>query len=274
MIILVDDLGIVQRLKEERRLEVHTGCVNTISWSTGGEYILSGSDDAHLCVTNPFENKLKYKIKTSHASNIFSAKYLPQTGDRQVISCSASGRIIHTDLERPEQTAANIFDCIRDSVYDVVTVPNDPNSFLICSHDKTVRWYDLRVKQKCPRTDYSDGGCRSDILLSTEYPVTAIAVNPRSSWQFAIGRSDSLVSVFDRRKLGTQSLGHDKPDALHSLITQFSYTNLKTKNRITSINYNNLGDHLLVSYSWENIYLFDLNVSFLPTKKYPKFFLD
>lgn len=262
--LVTDDLELVQKLELERKLEVHDGCVNTINWSTGGEYILSGSDDHYLCVTNPYTSQIKHKVKTSHASNIYCAMFLPQTGDRQVISSSASGRIIHTDLCRPEETAANIFDCVRESVFYVGTIPNDPNSFLVCSQDRTVRWYDLRVKQRCSKLDMlyqQRHDCCEDVLLRTEYPITALTINPRKPWQFAIGRSDSIVSVFDRRKLATQSLGENQPDPVASLITQFSYQGVRNKNRITSLTYNSIGDRLLASYSWESIYLFDLNVS-------------
>ncbi len=35
--------------------------VNTISWNETGEYILSGSDDANLVITNPYNRKVRYR---------------------------------------------------------------------------------------------------------------------------------------------------------------------------------------------------------------------
>lgn len=32
--------------------------VNTISWNETGEYILSGSDDTNLVITNPYNRKV------------------------------------------------------------------------------------------------------------------------------------------------------------------------------------------------------------------------
>ncbi|XP_010777011.1 DDB1- and CUL4-associated factor 6-like [Notothenia coriiceps] len=48
----------VQRLKLEGTLNVHDGCVNTISWSDTGEYLLSGSDDTFLVISNPYNKKV------------------------------------------------------------------------------------------------------------------------------------------------------------------------------------------------------------------------
>lgn len=33
--------------------------VNTISWNDTGEYILSGSDDTNLVITNPYNRKVR-----------------------------------------------------------------------------------------------------------------------------------------------------------------------------------------------------------------------
>ena len=35
----------------------------------------------------------------------------------------------------------------------VLTVPQDPHSFLSCGEDGTVRWFDLRIKDKCNKED-------------------------------------------------------------------------------------------------------------------------
>ena len=38
----------------------------------------------------------------------------------------------------------------------VMTVPQDPNSFLSCGEDGTVRWFDLRTKTCCNKEDCKD----------------------------------------------------------------------------------------------------------------------
>ena len=39
---------IPSRMKPDGRLTGHQGCVNTVSWSRGGDLLLSGSDDCQL----------------------------------------------------------------------------------------------------------------------------------------------------------------------------------------------------------------------------------
>lgn len=91
-----DNLDLVQRLGLVKKLPIHQGCVNTLCWNETGEYILSGSDDQHLIITNGHNYKIMENYTTSHHANIFSAKFLPGSSDRQIISCSGDGIILHT----------------------------------------------------------------------------------------------------------------------------------------------------------------------------------
>lgn len=38
----------------------------------------------------------------------------------------------------------------------IMTVPNDPYTFLSCGEDGTVRWFDLRTKMSCTKEDCKD----------------------------------------------------------------------------------------------------------------------
>lgn len=49
---------LVPRLGLSRRLDVHTGCVNTISWSEDHHLILSGSDDQTLSIAHAFSGQV------------------------------------------------------------------------------------------------------------------------------------------------------------------------------------------------------------------------
>lgn len=69
----------MQRLDLFKQLKVHKGCVNTVSWNDKGEYLLSGSDDQTIVVTNPYTGKVLVQYKTAHRANIFSAKFMPQS---------------------------------------------------------------------------------------------------------------------------------------------------------------------------------------------------
>lgn len=60
-----------------------------------------------------------------------------------------NGLYVSPDLTRKEETYYNQFNCHSGTTYEVITIPNDPHSFLSCGEDGTVRWFDLRMKEKC-----------------------------------------------------------------------------------------------------------------------------
>ncbi|KAF5296165.1 hypothetical protein FQA39_LY12619 [Lamprigera yunnana] len=242
-----DNINFVQRMKLVRRLAIHQGCVNTLCWNRSGEYILSGSDDQHLKITNGHTYTVLENYSTSHNANIFSAKFLPNTGDRQIVSCSGDGLILHTDLGNPQATFYNQFNCHIGTTYEVVT--NDPHSFLSCGEDGTVRWFDLRLKTRCKKLR-----CREDVILSNPRAITAIVINPLMPHQLAVGSSDSAVRIFDRRYLATHM---DKASVKPFCI--FVAPDLEDRPyRITSLSYSLDGQDVLVSYSSDHLYLFSV----------------
>lgn len=132
-----------------------------------------------------------------------------------------------------------------------------------CSHDHTVRWYDLRVKQSCHKNRFRTlRKCTDDVLIRCEHPVTAIAVNQLLPWQLAIGCSDSVIRIYDRRMLSTKSLGGYSHDQNSSVLAKFTYNGLKYQNRITSLAYSRDCKKILASYSNDYLYLFNINVCF------------
>ena len=56
--LFLGDLSILQRMGLIKNLAVHSGCVNTITWNETGEYLLSGSDDQHLVISNAYTHKV------------------------------------------------------------------------------------------------------------------------------------------------------------------------------------------------------------------------
>ncbi|XP_071137379.1 DDB1- and CUL4-associated factor 6-like isoform X1 [Mytilus edulis] len=242
----------LQRLKLDSKVEAHTGCVNTLCWSSSGQNILSGSDDQHLVITDPFKRKKITSIRSGHRANIFSAKYLPFTGDSQIISCSGDGKIYYTKVGQEDQHEASLFDCHFGTTYEVIVIPNEAKTFLSCGEDGTVRWFDLRIKTSCLKED-----CKDDVLINCRRAVTSLAVNPMLQYQLAIGCSDSSVRLFDRRMLGTRSSGHYTGRGLTGMVCSFTAPNLASRShRITSLSYSPNGGDVLVSYSSEYVYLF------------------
>ncbi|XP_024141972.1 DDB1- and CUL4-associated factor 6 isoform X4 [Oryzias melastigma] len=244
----------VQRLKLESTLNVHDGCVNTISWNETGEYILSGSDDTFLVITNPYNKKVKTSIRSGHRANIFSAKFMPHTNDQEIISCSGDGIIYYTHTEKsPEYNRQCQFTCHYGTAYEIMTVPNDPYTFLSCGEDGTVRWFDLRMKTSCTKED-----CKDDILINCRRAATSISISPLVPYYLAVGCSDSSVRIYDRRMLGTRATGNYMGRGTTGMCVRFVPTHLSNKScRVTSLCYSEDGQEVLVSYSSDYIYLFD-----------------
>uniref|UniRef100_A0A8C7CL12 Ddb1 and cul4 associated factor 6 n=1 Tax=Oncorhynchus kisutch TaxID=8019 RepID=A0A8C7CL12_ONCKI len=246
----------VQRLKLEATLNVHDGCVNTISWNDTGEYILSGSDDTNLVITNPYNRKVKATIRSGHRANIFSAKFMPQTSDQQIISCSGDGIIYYTHTEKsPDINRQCQFTCHYGTAYEIMTVPNDPYTFLSCGEDGTVRWFDLRTKTSCTKED-----CKDDILINCRRAATSISISPLVPYYLAVGCSDSSVRIYDRRMLGTRATGNYMGRGTTGMCVRFVPAHLSNKScRVTSLCYSGDGQEVLVSYSSDYVYLFDPN---------------
>uniref|UniRef100_A0A672GSA5 Uncharacterized protein n=1 Tax=Salarias fasciatus TaxID=181472 RepID=A0A672GSA5_SALFA len=244
----------VQRLKLEATLNVHDGCVNTISWNDTGEYILSGSDDTFLVITNPYNKKVKKSIRSGHRANIFSAKFMPHTNDQEIVSCSGDGIIFYTHTEKsPEHNRQCQFNCHYGTAYEIMTVPNDPYTFLSCGEDGTVRWFDLRMKTSCTKED-----CKDDILINCRRAATSISISPLVPYYLAVGCSDSSVRIYDRRMLGTRATGNYMGRGTTGMCVRFVPAHLSNKScRVTSLCYSEDGQEVLVSYSSDYIYLFD-----------------
>ncbi|GFS13263.1 DDB1- and CUL4-associated factor 6-like [Elysia marginata] len=233
--------------------------VNTICWNEKGTLILSGSDDQHLAVTDPFSGKNVTKFRSGHRSNIFSAKFMPCSFDKQVVSCSGSGEIFYTDIDREDTYGTNRFDCHFGSTYKLLVVPNEAATFLSCGDDGTVRFFDLRMKTSC-----SKFSCEEDVMILLQNPVTSMAVDPIIPYQLAVSTSDGAVRLYDRRMFKA----HDAHSMNESLIFKFSPPmatasqggsngGQQRSHRVTSLNYRQGSHDLLVNYSSENIYLFN-----------------
>ncbi|XP_072035667.1 DDB1- and CUL4-associated factor 6-like [Amphiura filiformis] len=254
---IVGSVDFVQRLKIDAKLDVHRGCVNTICWNDTGTYLLSGSDDKKLCITDPTTRKAVTSIQSGHRSNIFSARFLPVSKDHQIVSCSGDGIIAYNDVEREDMHGRFLFNCHYGTAYEVTTVPNDPYTFLSCGEDYTVRWFDLRTKSCCMKDD-----CKEDILINCHRAVTSLAVNPIVPYHLGVGCSDSSVRVFDRRMLGTRATGNYIGRGIQGMFSRFCPGHLQNKySRPTSLHYSADGQDILVSYSTDYVYLFSPNSS-------------
>ncbi|RIA89027.1 WD40-repeat-containing domain protein [Glomus cerebriforme] len=153
------DPYIVKRFSKPVSFTGHEGCVNTVVWNDVGNLILSGSDDCHLNIWSPFdkpEKPLVHSVPSGHNSNIFSAKFMPKTNDRHIVSCAYDGIVRFTDLNDYLATSPSHswhpspeFRCHSNMAFEVLPDPNDPNLFFSCAEDGRINKYDLRISKSC-----------------------------------------------------------------------------------------------------------------------------
>lgn len=257
---------LIKRFSLGNKLEIHKGCVNTISWSEDGIHILSGSDDKFLKITNAFGNDCDaISIKSQHKSNIFSTTFLSQSNNKKFVSSSSNGGLFYTNIEQSiENPIVNEFKCHGyKTCFEVKTLPENPFVFLSCGKDGTVKFFDLRIKTKC-ETEF----CNEDTLIKAPVGITSMDVCP-SSPHIACGCMDGSVRIYDRRFLSTNRNTNTNSDDYddeaaytnHGIFSTFNYYDFinadETKKRITSIHYDKSGEELLVSYQPGNIVLLD-----------------
>ena len=85
-----------------------------------------------------------------------------------------------------------------------------------------------------------------DVCYSFDNATTALAINPLAPYYLGVGLNDGSVRVMDRRMPGRREdfvkYKPFEPDRTY---------------RITSIQFNDLGDEILASYNGDNVYLFN-----------------
>ncbi|KAM4601906.1 DDB1- and CUL4-associated factor 6-like [Polymixia lowei] len=244
----------IQRLRLDATLDVHEGSVNSLCWNDTGEYILSGSDDGNLVITNPHSQIVKTVVKSRHCSSVHSARFMPQTGDHVVVSAAADGKIFYTNITKGPSTATQYqYHCHNGDAYKILTVPNDPHSFLSCGEDGTIRWFDVRISPSCWQSN-----CKQDVLIDCRRTVTSMAISPLDPFYLAAGCSDSSVRIYDRRMLGTIASGCHSGSGAAGMCVRFVPPHLVNKPcRVTSLSYSADGREVLASYASDYLYLFD-----------------
>lgn len=198
---------------------------------------------------------------TGHRANIFSAKFLPSSNESQIVSCSANGDIFYNDIEDTSPSAnTNKFTCHSErTCFEIRTVASEPHAFTSCGQDGTVRWFDIRIKTKCDKEN-----CHDDTLIKLSNGITAIAINPLIPYHLVCGSLDGIVRFYDRRMLSVGAASDLNYSSLKGLFSCFGYTKgdqqqqqSPRSQRITSLQYDDFGNEILVSYQKDRIYLLD-----------------
>ncbi|XP_017568404.1 DDB1- and CUL4-associated factor 6-like isoform X4 [Pygocentrus nattereri] len=182
---------------------------------------------------------------------------MPASCDHWIVSSAGDGHIHYTNISRSPDITQHKFTCHYGTVYEILTVPNDPHTFLSCGEDGTVRWFDTRLKNEC-----SKSRCGDDVLIKCRRAVSSMAISPVEPCYLALGCSDSSVRIYDRRMLGTITTGAIKggcpTGGTTGICLRFVPPHLTGRScRVTSLCYSADGQEVLASYSSDYVYLFD-----------------
>ena len=242
----------------------HSGCVNTLRFGHRGNssLLLSGSDDATLKLwdlngtgrrvdeAEPSRTPIA-SFDTGHTSNILSACFV--RGVSFLASVSMRGEVRLTTTVN--KTTLRINDH-GNGAYDVQSIPTEPHMFWSCGADGLVRQYDLRSSPRLGAID----------IIQTYHPdqptaFVSMSFNPMNPMHIACGTSsDPIVRIYDRRKLS--EFDPSKSAVVYSCgvphVVNAARTN-KRRGRVTSLTYNRNGTELLVSFSHDYVYLFDVS---------------
>ncbi|XP_065586467.1 LOW QUALITY PROTEIN: DDB1- and CUL4-associated factor 8 [Cyrtonyx montezumae] len=236
----------VQRFRLQHGLEGHTGCVNTLHFNQRGTWLASGSDDLKVLVWDWLRRRPVLEFESGHKSNVFQAKFLPNSGDSTLAMCARDGQVRVAELSATQ--------CCRSTKrvaqhkgasHKLALEPDSPCTFLSAGEDAVVFTIDLRQDRPA-----------SKLVVTKEKEkkvgLYTIYVNPANTYQFAVGGRDQFVRIYDQRKIDeNENNGVLKKFCPHHLV------NSESKANITCLVYSHDGSELLASYNDEDIYLFN-----------------
>jgi len=196
-------IDFVNRLGLYMELQGHEGCVNCLDWNTPGSILASGSDDQTVILWSGSTGSKLTQLSTDHEGNIFSVKFLPDTGDRQLVTGAQDSRVCLLDVEK--KTAIQSASIHIGRVKRLAVAPDTSGVFWSAAEDGTVMQWDTREKWEPGDTN---------VLINLvkhvgKAEVKCIAVNPTQPELIAIGANDPYVRIYDRRKLTLQKLTED-----------------------------------------------------------------
>ncbi|XP_053906606.1 DDB1- and CUL4-associated factor 8 [Cuculus canorus] len=236
----------VQRFQLQHGLEGHTGCVNTLHFNQRGTWLASGSDDLRVVVWDWVRRRPVLEFESGHKSNVFQAKFLPNSGDSTLAMCARDGQVRVAELsatqccKNTKRVAQH-----KGASHKLALEPDSPCTFLSAGEDAVVFTIDLRQDRPA-----------SKLVVTKEKEkkvgLYTIYVNPANTFQFAVGGRDQFVRIYDQRKIDeNENNGVLKKFCPHHLV------NSESKANITCLVYSHDGSELLASYNDEDIYLFN-----------------
>ncbi|XP_062216646.1 protein ALTERED SEED GERMINATION 2-like isoform X2 [Phragmites australis] len=283
--------SLVQKLALEKEMEGHIGCVNAISWNSTGSLLISGSDDTRINIWSYNNRELLHDIDTGHSANIFCTKFVPERCDEVVVSGAGDAEVRVFNMSRlsgrrPREISMEpeaVYQCHSRRVKKLAVEIGNPNVVWSASEDGTLRQHDFRECSSCPRAGSANQECRNVLLDLRCGAKKSLADQPRQPLalkscdissvrphQILVGGSDAFARLYDRRML--PPLGScqtkRKPPPCVKMFCPLHLADSKTYLHLTHVAFSPNGKEVLLSYSGEHVYLFDVDPDNMSSVRY------
>ncbi|XAR59868.1 hypothetical protein NMG60_11015862 [Bertholletia excelsa] len=188
---------LVLRFDVFRKLEKHRGCVNTVTFNSAGDILVSGSDDRKVILWDWETGHVKLSFHSGHSNNVFQAKIMPCTDDRSIVTCAADGQVRHAQISERGRAETKQLGTHDGRAHKLAIEPGSPHIFYTCGEDGLVQRFDLRTG--APTQLFT---CQSlpDRSYMSFVRLNAIAIDPRNPNLFAVAGSDEFARLYDIRK--------------------------------------------------------------------------
>ena len=135
----------VQKMKLMHKLEAHTGCVNCLNFHSDGSLLASGSDDLRVVLWDWRNGKVSYSFDTKHKTNVFQSKFMPLSGDLQIVTCARDGQVRLHQISRQEGLRnSRKLGVHKGACHKLAVLKDQPQVILSAGIDGVVLRHDLR----------------------------------------------------------------------------------------------------------------------------------
>lgn len=267
-------LDLTHRLQLDRKLDKHEGCVNTVSFTQDGEWLVSGSDDLYVNIWNWQTGQTALGFHSGHRNNVFQAKTLPESGNKTIVTCAADGQVRAAFISEDGHAETKKLAKHSGRAHKLALEPDQPNCFLSSGEDGAVISFDMRSKKSVKLLVCKTQSRQAD-AAARPLSLNSIHCNPCRPWQFTVAGGDAYVRVYDRRKAEAASCSGEEEQGDAAASTRSFAAALATPVRklapkhmqndeaghaarhahVTCANFSRQGE-IVATYNDEKIYLF------------------
>lgn len=229
-------LWMIQRLKKNKTLNNHEGCVNCLDFNENGSLLCSGSDDLNVCVWDWQTNKLRKKLSTEHKHSVFHCEFC-ESGS-SIITSARDGTV---RLNNIETGLSRLLLAQSGEIGKLAFIT--PQTLVTCGTNACVNFIDLRMREPTKlfivRNPKNNRTCQ----------LHSISAHPLDKHRIVVGGSLPYVFLYDLRRVARE-FNETEHKPIYCL-DKFA----NTSNIVTSTAFNSTGDKLLISYNDDDLYM-------------------